>query len=149
IAAVAGLLWLGTGKQPLAASYPFVRSLFVSRKSLLYFLGMLLILLINKYELMLEKVIDLRYDLTSHVSGWEGSWIASLQSALPYVGVVAVCAFFYLIMFQSTMLASVALYAYYQKLDIYYAFCAAILVNYIIAIPFYLFVPVNEVWFAN
>jgi membrane-associated phospholipid phosphatase len=149
VAAVAGLLWLGTGKQPIAAVYPFLRSLVLSRKALIFFLCLLSILLINKYELMLERAMGIDYDLTKHVSGWEGSWIAALQSALPYSAVIAVSAFFYLVMFQSTMLASVAVYAQRNQMKLFYSFCAAVLANYIIAVPFYLFVPVNEVWFAN
>jgi membrane-associated phospholipid phosphatase len=47
------------------------------------------------------------------------------------------------------MIASVGIYTHHKNMKLYYAFCIAILMNYFLAVPFYLFVPVNEVWFVH
>ncbi|KIL36907.1 phosphoesterase PA-phosphatase [Cohnella kolymensis] len=143
------LIWFGTGRQPFVTVRMFLQSMLSSKKYLLVFAGMLAILLLNKHELKLEQWISVSYDLTPVVTGWEGSWVVWLQTALHSDILTLVCAFFYLVVFQSVMIASVGIYTYHQNLKLFYAFCVALLLNYFIAVPFYLFVPVNEVWFAH
>ncbi|MFB9279214.1 phosphatase PAP2 family protein [Cohnella cellulosilytica] len=147
--AVAVLIWYGTGRQPLAVAWAFVKALIQSRKYLLFFVAVLAILLLNKYELHLENWIDISYDLTAAMIGWEGAWQAGLQNTLRSDALVAICAVFYLVLFQATMIASVGIYTYVRNMKLYYAICIAILLNYLLAVPFYLFVPVNEAWHAN
>ncbi|MFC4600376.1 phosphatase PAP2 family protein [Cohnella hongkongensis] len=147
--AVVVLIWFGAGRQPLAVGWTFVKALIQSRQYLLFFLAVLAILLLNKYELHLENWINISYDLTSALTGWEGAWQAGLQSRLQSDLLVGVCAVFYLVLFQATMIASVGIYTYKRNMKLYYATCIAILLNYLIAVPFYLFVPVNEAWYAN
>jgi len=149
VLAVAALLAFGTGKQPFAVAWSFVRSLVVSRKYLLFFSAVLAILVLNKYELHLENWIGASYDLTPVLTGWEGAWQARIQSALGSDLLTAVCAVFYLVLFQATMIASVGIYTYRRNLKLYYAFCVALMLNYLLAVPFYIFVPVNEVWYAH
>lgn len=144
--AVMGLLWFGTGKQPFAAGGAFVKSLVTSPKYLLFFASMLAILLLNKHELKLEAFFPVRYNLTSALAGWEGNWQGHLQHVVHSDVLTLVCAFFYLVMFQAVMVASVGIYTYEKNLKLYYAFCVAVLLNYFIALPFYLFVPVDEAW---
>jgi len=144
--AVMGLLWFGTGKQPFAAGGAFIKSLLTSRKYLVFFVSMLAILLLNKFELKLEAFFPIHYDLTSALSGWEGSWQGRLQHVVHSDALTLVCAFFYLVMFQAVMVASVGIYTYEKNLKLYYAFCVALLLNYFIALPFFLFVPVDEAW---
>jgi membrane-associated phospholipid phosphatase len=143
------LIWFGTGRQPLVTVWLFLKSMVMSRKYLFVFTGLLAILLLNKHELKLEQWINVSYDLTPILSGWEGTWPAWLQTTLHSDILTLVCAFFYLVVFQSVMVASVGIYTYHQNLKLFYAFCVALLMNYFIAVPFYLFVPVNEVWFAH
>jgi membrane-associated phospholipid phosphatase len=147
--AVALLLWYGTGRQPLASAYWFVRSLLTSPKYLLFFAAMLGILQVNKIELTLENKYGVTYDLTSAITGWEGSWQASLQSLLHSDLVTAITAFFYIVVFQSVMIASLGIYTTRKNMKLFYAFCVAILLNYLIALPMYWFIPVNEAWYAN
>lgn len=144
--AVMGLLWYGTGRQPLAAGGAFVKALATSPKYLIFFVPMLAILMLNKYELKLERLFPIHYDMTPVLSGWEGSWQGSLQSWVHSDELTLFCAFFYLVMFQAVMVASVGIYTYEKNLKLFYAFCVALLLNYLIALPFYLFVPVNEAW---
>ncbi|TVY04081.1 phosphatase PAP2 family protein [Cohnella terricola] len=147
--AVVVLIVFGTGRQPFAAAWAFVKSLVVSRKYLLFFISVIAIMLVNKNELRLEKWIGITYDLTSPLTGWEGNWHVWLQDNIHSDLLTAVCAVFYLVLFQSAMIASVGIYTQRGNMKMYYAFCIAILVNYFVAVPFYLFVPVNEVWFAH
>jgi len=147
--AVAALLVYGTGRQPLAAARSFVVSLVSSRKYSLFFLSVIAILLLNKYELHLEKWIHVSYDSTSALTGWEGAWPAWLQDQLRSDALTVVCAVFYLVLFQATLIASIGIYTYRRDWKLFYAFCVAVLLNYLIAVPFYLFVPVHEVWYVH
>ncbi|QJD81819.1 phosphatase PAP2 family protein [Cohnella herbarum] len=147
--AVSILIAFGTGKQPFAAAWSFLKTLVVSRKYLLFFIAVIAIMILNKNELQLENWLKVPYDLTPVLSGWEGSWQAWLQTNLQSEALTAICAVFYLVMFQSVMIASVGIYTHHKNMKLYYAFCIAILINYFFAVPFYLFVPVNEVWFVH
>jgi len=149
VLAVAVLLAFGTGRQPLAVAWSFVKTLVLSRRYLLFLSAVLAILILNKYELHLENWIGVTYDLTAALSGWEGAWQASLQSAVESDVLTAICAVFYLVLFQATMIASVGIYTYKRDLKLYYAFCIALMLNYLLAVPFYVFVPVNEAWYAH
>ncbi|MBB6729346.1 phosphatase PAP2 family protein [Cohnella zeiphila] len=143
---VAALLWYGTGRQPLAPAYVFVRSLLASPKYLFVFVSLVAILLVNKYEMKLEELLPVHYNLTSALSGWEGSWQGALQRALRSDWLTFVSSYFYLILLQAVLVASIGIYTFYGNLRLYYAFSVAILLNYLIAVPFFLFVPVNEAW---
>ncbi|TJY41417.1 inositol phosphorylceramide synthase [Cohnella pontilimi] len=143
------LLWFGTGRQPLGAAYGFVRSLVISRKSLMFFAALIAILQVNKNELWFESKYGVQYDLTSVLTGWEGNWHAQLQRLFHSGFVTDITAFFYIVVFQSVMIASIGIYTYRKDMKLFYAFCVALLVNYIVAVPMYWFVPVNEAWYAN
>jgi membrane-associated phospholipid phosphatase len=146
---VAFLIALGTGRQPFAAAWSFLKSLVVSRRYLLFFVSVLAIMVLNKNELKIEAWLNVPYDLTPIFSGWEGTWPVWLQTTFHSDILTAICAFFYLVVFQSIMIASLAIYTHQQNMRLYYAFCIALLLNYFMAVPFYLFVPVNEVWFVH
>jgi membrane-associated phospholipid phosphatase len=79
----------------------------------------------------------------------EGTLPVWLQSTFHSDILTAICAFFYLVVFQSVMIASLAIYTHHKNMKLYYAFCVALLLNYLLAVPFYIFVPVNEVWFVH
>jgi len=147
--AVAALIWFGTGRQPLAVGMAFIRALIQSRQYLLVFIAVIAILFLNKYELHLESWLNISYDLTAALTGWEGAWQAKLQAILPSDALIGFTAIFYLVLFQATMMASFGIYTYAGNMKLYYALCFAILGNYLLAVPFYLFVPVNEAWYAD
>ncbi|CAI6082444.1 phosphatase PAP2 family protein [Cohnella sp. JJ-181] len=144
--AVALLVWYGTSRQPFAAAFVFVRRLAGSPKLLAFFLSLLFIMALNKLELRLEAVFPPARDLTEAVAGWEGSWQGDLQRLLEAPWLTLVCAFFYLVVFQGFMVASLIVYVRAGNYKLYYALCAALLLNYLIAVPFYLLVPVHEAW---
>ncbi len=149
VVAVSILIAFGTGRQPFAAAWAFLKSLVVSRKYLLFFVAVTAIMFLNKNELRLENWLKVSYDLTPTLSGWEGAWPVWLQSNLQSDALTVVCAVFYLVVFQSVLISSAAIYTHHQNMRLYYAFCVAVLLNYFLAVPFYLFVPVNEVWFVH
>ncbi|MDG0790156.1 phosphatase PAP2 family protein [Cohnella ginsengisoli] len=146
---VALLVGYGTARQPLAAAAAFVTKLYRSPKKLILFLSLLLIMALNKFELNLEAALPVPRDLTRMLVGWEGSWQGTLQRALESPWLTIFCAFFYLVVFQGFMVASLILYASAGKDKLYYALCIALLLNYLVAVPFYLFVPVHEAWAAS
>ncbi|WP_256756767.1 phosphatase PAP2 family protein [Cohnella sp. WQ 127256] len=147
--AVTILIAFGTGRQPFAAAWSFLKSMVTSRKYLLFFIAVLAIMYLNKHELQLEEWFQVTYDLTPLLSGWEGNWPVWLQTNLQSDLLTAICGIFYLVLFQSTLIASVGIYTHHQNMKLYYAFCIAILLNYLLAVPFYLFIPVNEVWYVH
>jgi membrane-associated phospholipid phosphatase len=148
-ATIAILLWFGTGRQPLDPVYRLLRSLVTSRKYLAFFAAALATLIINTYEVKLEAAYGVTYNLTSVLTGWEGDWHVWLQTHLRSGLLTAVCTFFYVVVFQSVMIASLGIYTSRQSRRLYYAFCVSLLLNYAVALPMYWFVPVNEVWYAN
>jgi len=143
------LLWLGTGRQPLDPLYRIVRGLLTSRKYVLFLAATASILLINTFELKWENAYGVRYDLTAPLTGWEGDWHVWLQTLLQSGTLTTICAFFYVVVFQSVMIASLGIYSSGASMKMYYAFCTALLLNYAIALPMYWFIPVNEAWFAH
>lgn len=148
IVAVAVLLVFGTGRQPFVATWLFLKSLVMSRNYLLFLVALSAILLLNKYEVHLEEWLHAPYDLTPVLTGWEGDWMLWVQTTFHSDLMTGFTSMFYLVVFQSVMIASVGIYTFYNMRKLYYAFCVALLLNYFIAVPFYLFVPVNEVWHA-
>ncbi|TFE30725.1 phosphatase PAP2 family protein [Cohnella luojiensis] len=149
VIAVGLLIAFGTGRQPFAATWAFLKSLIISRKYLLFFIAVMAIILLNKNELRLENWLKVPYDLTPVLSGWEGAWPVWLQTNFQSDILTAFCAIFYLVLFQAAMIASVGIYTHNKNMKLYYALCIAVLMNYFLAVPFYLFVPVNEVWFVH
>lgn len=148
-AAAAVLLWLGTGRQPLDPLYRIARQLLTSRRYLLFMAAAASLLLLNMLELKWENAYGVRYDLTGPLTGWEGSWHVWLQTQLHSGALTAICVFFYIVVFQAVMIASLGIYSSMASLKMYYAFCIALLINYAAALPMYVFVPVHEAWFAN
>ena len=146
VVTVALLVWFGTARQPFAATAAFIRRLFVSPAHLAFFMALLAILASNKYELRLEALLPVPADLTHTLAGWEGSWQGHLQRWLENPSLTLFCAFFYLVVFQGFMIASLIVYTKAGNFKLYYALCAALFLNYLIAVPFYLFVPVHEAW---
>jgi membrane-associated phospholipid phosphatase len=143
------LIAFGTGRQPFAPVWSILKTLVLSRKYLLFFIAVLAIMVFNTNELKIEEWLKVPYDLTATLSGWEGTWPVWFQSTFHSDILTAICAFFYLVVFQSVMIASLAIYTHKKNMKLYYAFCVALLLNYFLAVPFYLFVPVNEVWFVH
>ncbi|OCT14961.1 phosphoesterase PA-phosphatase [Paenibacillus pectinilyticus] len=137
---------IATRKSPHTIAYSFVHEVFTSRKYLIHFVGVLLILFFNKMEMQIEQGMKHRNDFTASIYGIEGDFVATIQNFFHNDILTAVCSYFYVIIFPSVMITSIALYTYQKNYKLFYAVCYALMFNYMVAIPFYLFFPVNEVW---
>ena len=141
------LIWLGTLRNPLKALYVLVRELVTTPRFLILFVSMAGILLLNKYEQQIEQdYFRNQTDFTPMIFQWEGSFVRHLQDFFYSPWITPVLAYFYLLVFQALIIGSLGVYLIQQNKALVYATCYAILINYAIAIPFYLLFPVNEVW---
>ncbi|MEB3102034.1 phosphatase PAP2 family protein [Ferviditalea candida] len=145
ILAVAALT-ISLKTNPLAAAASFVRQLIVSRKYLLHLAAMLLILLINKFELSVEAWMNSSADFTPDIYRLEGDFIANFQHFSANPALTQVAAFFYVVVFPTLFVVSLGIYTHDKNKQLFYALTYTMLINYIVAMPFYLFFPVNEVW---
>lgn len=140
------LIWLGSLRNPFLVIKEFIQSLFTSRTFLLLFLSVACILIINKYELQFEDSLNYQADFTSWIFGIEGHFVQALQQFFYNPILTEILVFFYVIVFQSLLIASIGVYIMDHNKLFVYATCFAIMINYAVAIPFYIFVPVNEAW---
>lgn len=143
---VAVLMWLGALRNPLLAFVEIGRELLRSYKFLLLVAGMFGVLALNKYELQIERKLHLTSDYTSFVFGLEGHFVRDLQNLFFTPWLTPIIVFFYIFMLQSVLAASLGVYLLDKNRVMLYATCYTIILNYAIAIPFYLYFPVNEVW---
>ncbi|OKP97652.1 phosphoesterase PA-phosphatase [Paenibacillus sp. P46E] len=143
---VAVLMWLGALRNPLLAFVEIGRELLHSYKFLLLVAGMFGVLALNKYELQIERKLHLTSDYTSFVFGLEGHFVRDLQNLFYTPWMTPTIVFFYIFMLQSVLAASLGVYLLDKNRVMLYATCYTIILNYAIAIPFYLYFPVNEVW---
>ncbi|MUT67287.1 phosphatase PAP2 family protein [Paenibacillus sp. NEAU-GSW1] len=145
------LIWLGAAINPFAASAAFIRSLVGVKRYAWHFIALILILFCNKMELRIEQQMLSAYDFTSMFHALEGNIVHTIQLLFRSKWLTAPLAFMYVVVFQAMMLSSLAVYTVRAGLSanngkLYYATCYSIMLNYFIAIPFFLFFPVNEVW---
>ncbi|ANS77240.1 phosphoesterase PA-phosphatase [Paenibacillus yonginensis] len=140
------LIYVGTGRNPLIAAYRFIYELFHSWRFLLVFIAMCCVLVVNKYELKLESLMPARSNYTSVFFGIEGHFVRHFQQFFHHLWVSQISAFFYVIILQSLLVASIGIYAGQRNKIFLFASCYTVLLNYAVAIPFFLFLPINEVW---
>jgi len=140
------LLLFALRENPFRAAGAFVQDLFTVPKFLLHFLAMLAILFFNKMELWLESQMVKKTDFTSMIYGLEGNFAALLQRMFENSVLTQISVFFYVVVFPCLMVVSIAIYTYRKQYKLFYAVCYALMFNYMIAIPFFLFFPVQEVW---
>ncbi|WNR45874.1 phosphatase PAP2 family protein [Paenibacillus roseipurpureus] len=137
---------IATKKSPHTIAASFVQEIFTSKKYLFHFAGVLLILFFNKMEMQIEKGMKHRTDFTGSIYSIEGDFVSLIQNLFHNDILTYVSSYFYVIIFPSVMITSIALYTYQKNYKLFYAVCYALMFNYMVAIPFYLFFPVNEVW---
>lgn len=140
---------IATRKSPYTIASSLVHEIFTSRKFLFHFIALLMILMFNKFEMAIEKGMQYKADFTKSIYGIEGDFVATIQNLFHNDILTIVCSYFYVIIFPSIMITSIAIYTYQKNHKLFYAVCYALMFNYMIAIPFYLFFPVNEVWFFH
>jgi membrane-associated phospholipid phosphatase len=140
------LLLFALRANPFSVAGNFVHELVTSRKYLLHFVAMFGILLFNKIELWVESRMVQRADFTPFVSHIDGNFVSFVQHAFYHPWVTYATAFAYVVVFPVLMITSIGIYTYSKQTRLVYAVCYALMINYMVAIPFYLFFPVNEVW---
>lgn len=139
-------IWFGSKKQPLAIASSFIQTFKTSKRFIIAVIALVLILLMNKYELDIERMMNLSWDFTPVVHQIEGNFVYTLQQLFYNPVLTGILGFFYLVVFQALIVSSIAIYISNNYTKMAIAVCYAIIINYVIAIPFYLFVPVNEAW---
>ncbi|WP_334078035.1 phosphatase PAP2 family protein [Paenibacillus sanfengchensis] len=117
-----------------------------SRKLLLVVAMMVAVLLLNSLELTWEQNYSYSADFTPWVFQLEGHFVSFFQQLFHAPGVTLVVSFFYLVVFQALILASLFIYAGDGRQLFVYATCCTVMLNYLVALPFYALFPVNEVW---
>ncbi|AIQ54340.1 phosphoesterase PA-phosphatase [Paenibacillus sp. FSL R7-0331] len=140
------LIWLGSRRNPLLAFLELGKELLRSYKFLLIVAGMISVLTFNKYELQIEKKMHLGSNFTSFIFGLEGHFVQQIQQLFYAPWLTPVIVFFYIFMLQSVLGASLGVYLLDKNRVMLYATCYTIMLVYAVAIPFYLYFPVNEVW---
>jgi len=140
------LLVIALRANPIAITKSFLGALIQSRKYLLHFIALLIILLFNKIELMIESGMHYQADFTKTFYQIEQNFIPMIQSFFRSDILTYVTSYFYVIVFTTIMIASIGIYTYQKNYKLFYALCYGIMINYMVAIPFYLFFPVTEVW---
>ncbi|MBW7476245.1 phosphatase PAP2 family protein [Paenibacillus oenotherae] len=141
------LIWYGALANPFSIGGLFVKELVTNRKYLFHFIALLAILFLNKIELQIEQNMNYTSDFTAWFQSLEGDFVSNLQQLFHNDMLTTFLAFIYVVVFQALMIASIGIYTYQSKDRVmFYATCYAIMLNYLVAIPFYLFFPVNEVW---
>lgn len=146
---VALLLFLSLRRNPLLAGSAFVREMLGNRKYMIHFTAMLTILLFNKVELWLESKMTPQPDFTHYLYSIEGNFTAVFQRFLENGTLTYISTFFYVVVFPALMIVSICMYTYNKQYRLFHAFCYALMLNYMLAIPFYLFFPVSEVWYYH
>lgn len=146
VALVVILVWIGARRNPIMALVEIGKEMLRSYKFLLLMVGMFGVLVLNKYELQIEEKMHLSSDYTSFVFGLEGHFVQAVQDIFYSPWLTPIIVFFYIFMLQSVLAASLGVYLLDKNRVMLYATCYAIIINYAVAIPFYLYFPVNEVW---
>ncbi|MEX2414610.1 MAG: phosphatase PAP2 family protein [Paenibacillaceae bacterium] len=134
---------------PIAVAGTFVQEIFSSRKYFFHLAAMIFILFINKIQLYIEKQIKNPDDFTPSIFKFEGNIVASIQHFFQNDILTTLLTFFYVVVFTSLLVASLFKYTHSKDKTLFYALCYAMMINYMVAIPFYFFFPVNEVWFFH
>ncbi|MNW34967.1 undecaprenyl pyrophosphate phosphatase [compost metagenome] len=140
------LIGIGTLSNPWRPIVSFVKELIHSKVFLIMFLSMIGVLLLNSLELKFEESISYNADFTPWLFSLEGKFVATFQSWFHSDWITTISSFFYLVVFQALILSSLIIFAGERRLQFLKATCCAVMINYLIAIPFYLLIPVNEVW---
>ncbi|KHL96707.1 phosphoesterase PA-phosphatase [Paenibacillus sp. IHB B 3415] len=146
VAIVVVLIWIGARRNPLMALVEIGRELLRSYKFTLIIIGMFSVLALNKYELQIEQKMNLTSDYTAFVFGLEGHFVRHVQELFFTPWLTPIIVFFYIFMLQSVLAASLGIYLLDKNRVMLYATCYTIMITYAVAIPFYLYFPVNEVW---
>jgi membrane-associated phospholipid phosphatase len=142
------IVWMASRVNPLRLVGVFVRDLWTSRLFLVHFLLLLAVLATNSLELYIEETFlqGLR-NFTPEIYALEGNFVERFQRFFVTPWLTPILSFVYTALFQSVLVAALIYLTYEDRSRRrFYALCYTIMLIYVIATPFYLFFPVDEVW---
>lgn len=143
------IIWYALGVNPFLPVRQFFRDLITKRSLFLHFIGLVAILMVNKLELQIENEIPFVPDFTSFLFSLEGNFIPLIQQWFENDLLTFVLTYFYIVVFTALMMALLVIFHYHKDDTSFRALIYGVMLNYMIAIPFYLFFPVNEVWYHH
>jgi len=135
-------------KNPYSVIKTTLVQLLKDKKKLLHFLGLFLILYFNKIEQKISEQFSVS-DYTSIIHDWEGNIVYYIQKLFLNGSLTYVLTFFYIIVFPTLMVSSIVVYLNRNDLRSFYSLVYALMLTYGIAIPFFMFFPVYEVWYFD
>lgn len=136
-------------RNPLFPVLGIIRDIFSKKILIWHFFALLVVLILNKIQQTIEKEMKGVGDFTPWVYSVEGNSVYYIQHFFQNDVLTFVLTYFYIIVFTAMMIVSFIIYHAYQEDRSFYALFYGIMINYLIAIPFYLFFPVNEVWYYH
>lgn len=140
------LVWFCTKQFPLTVVWRFAKDVFQTPWIWLHFILMFFVLFFNKMELSWENKHPRSYDVTPFIYGIEGDMVKWIQTTFEFYPLTYVLTFFYVIFMTAMLFTLLITFRTIGDNRSFKALFYAISLNYLIAIPFYMFVPVNEVW---
>jgi membrane-associated phospholipid phosphatase len=143
--AVGFLVWLALRINPLIAARSLWISITKSTKFAFHLAAMLAVLFFNKIEMYIDERMQGNVDFTPKIASLEKNIVLYIQQMFEAEWLTYFLSYSYVILFPAVMLASVIIYLHRDQPKLYYAVCYALMMNYMLAVPFYLFFPVNEV----
>jgi membrane-associated phospholipid phosphatase len=141
-------MWV-TKYNPVQIVIHFAKNFFSTRMNFIHLIAVLTILFMNKIEMQIETKMNLNIDFATYFHEFEGDFVYFIQHTFQNSVLTYVLTFFYIVVFPALMVTSIVIYTLQKNYKMLYATCYAIMMNYFIAIPFYLFFPVNEIWFVH
>ncbi len=140
------ILFLSLRKNPFPIISNFFVDLFHQRLLLAHFLGVLSILALNKIEISLKSHLPDFPDWTPFIMKLEGEITPLLQLTLHNDLLTYISTYFYVIVFSVLMVASLLIYHHENNQSALYAIIYGISLNYFLAVPFFMLIPVYEAW---
>lgn len=140
------ILYLSLRKNPFPVISNFFVDLFHHRFLLAHFLGVLSILALNKIEISLKSYLPDFPDWTPFIMKLEGKITPLLQLTLHNDLLTYISTYFYVIVFSVLMVASLLIYHHQNNPSALYATIYGISLNYFLAVPFFMLIPVYEAW---
>lgn len=134
---------------PFKAVFHLMQDLIKNKVVFFHFAAMMAILMFNKIELSIEREMIKQTDFTPMIHAFEGDFVAMFQRYLENDILTYITTFFYVIVFTALLIASLLIYNYGKDYTSFYALFYGVMMNYMIAIPFYLFFPVYEAWYYH
>lgn len=136
-------------KNPIKIFIDFLLKTIKRKVIFFHFICLSVVLFLNKMELKIENKWIFIRDKAAVFYKFEKEILFAIQKTFENDLLTFVLTFFYIVVFIAMMVTSLVVYYDKKKIKTFYAFFYAIGLNYLIAIPFYLFFPINEVWYVH